>query len=57
MMEEKVKRKIARKSTSIKVDPELWKNAKIEAIKHDLELSDLVERALAKELTVLRREK
>lgn len=39
-----------RDSTSIKVDPDLWKEAKIEAIKRDMELSDLVETALRKEL-------
>ncbi len=39
-----------KESTSIKVDPELWKEAKIEAIRRDLALSDLVERALRKEL-------
>lgn len=36
--------------TSIKIDPQLWKEAKIEAIKRDVELSDLVEGALKKEL-------
>lgn len=39
-----------RESTSIKIDPELWKAAKIEAIKRDMDLSDLVEHALQKEL-------
>ena len=38
--------------TSIKIDPELWKAAKIEAIKRDTELSNLVEIALAKEIGV-----
>jgi hypothetical protein len=37
---------IKRESTSIKVNPELWKEAKIEAIRHDLEVSELVEQAL-----------
>lgn len=32
--------------TSVKVDPELWKEAKIEAIKQGKTLSDLVEEAL-----------
>jgi len=39
-----------REATSIKVDPELWKDAKIEAIKRDMDLSDLVEDAIRKEL-------
>lgn len=39
-----------REATSIKIDPHLWKEAKIEAIKRDVDLSDLVETALRKEL-------
>ncbi len=39
-----------RESTSIKVDPDLWKDAKIEAIKRDMDLSDLVEEAIRREL-------
>jgi len=38
--------KVVRVATSIKVNPEVWKKAKIEAIKHDLDLSDLVEEAI-----------
>jgi predicted HicB family RNase H-like nuclease len=41
--------------TSIKIDPQLWKEAKIEAIKHDIELSDLVERGLKSELQKLKK--
>lgn len=41
---------IKRESTSIKVDPELWKLAKIEAIRRDIDVSVLVELALKKEL-------
>jgi len=37
-------------STSIKIDPELWKEAKIEAIRRDMDVSELVELALRKEL-------
>ena len=36
--------------TSIRVDPELWKEVKIEAIRRDMEVSDLVENCLRKEL-------
>ena len=36
--------------TSIKVDPTLWKQAKIEAITRNVELSDMVEKALRKEI-------
>lgn len=32
--------------TSLKVNPELWKKAKIEALKHDLTLSNLVDEAI-----------
>jgi post-segregation antitoxin (ccd killing protein) len=39
-----------REATSIKVDPDLWKEAKIEAIKRDIDLSVLVETAIRKEL-------
>jgi predicted HicB family RNase H-like nuclease len=44
--------KTKRKTTSIKIDPELWKQAKIEAIKRDSDLSELVELALKKELNL-----
>jgi predicted HicB family RNase H-like nuclease len=32
--------------TSLRVDPELWKKAKIEAIKYDLTLGRLVDEAI-----------
>jgi len=51
---EKGKANIERKPTSIKIDPELWKEAKIEAIKQKMLLSELVERAVKKELVALR---
>ncbi len=38
-MPEKVK-------TSIKMDPELWKQAKITAIQHDMDLGELVEESI-----------
>jgi hypothetical protein len=41
--------------TSIKVDPELWKQAKIAAITNNMELSDLVERGLRSELDKLKK--
>lgn len=37
---------VKRESTSIKIKPDVWKNAKIEAIKQDMDLSELVERAI-----------
>jgi hypothetical protein len=37
---------IQRESTSIKIRPDIWKEAKIEAIRHDMELSELVEQAI-----------
>ncbi|KAA2283863.1 hypothetical protein [Candidatus Nitrosocosmicus sp. SS] len=36
--------------TSIKIDPDLWKEAKIEAITRNMDLSEMVEGALRKEL-------
>jgi predicted HicB family RNase H-like nuclease len=52
--EEKAKDKIERKPTSIKIDPKLWEEAKIEAIKQKMLLSELVERAVKKELVALK---
>lgn len=37
---------IKREATSIKIKPDLWKRAKIEAIQRDMDLSELVERAI-----------
>lgn len=36
--------------TSLRIDPELWKEVKIEAIRRDIDTSELVEVALRKEL-------
>lgn len=33
-------------SISIKIDPELWKTAKIEAVKHNITLTELLEEAI-----------
>ena len=41
---------LKRESTSIKIDPTVWKEAKIEAIRRDMGLSELVEEALRKEI-------
>jgi len=32
--------------TSLRVDPDLWREAKIEAVRHDMTLGDIVEEAL-----------
>jgi len=37
---------VQRETTSIKVNPELWKEAKIEAIRHGKTVSELVEEAI-----------
>ncbi|OLD55834.1 hypothetical protein AUI46_03315 [archaeon 13_1_40CM_2_52_13] len=37
---------VKRESTSLKINPELWKEAKIQAIRDDMELSQLVEKAI-----------
>lgn len=54
-MSPKVKDEIKRKTRSIKIDPNLWKDAKIEAVKREEDLSDLVEGAIRKELGKLKR--
>ena len=36
--------------TSIRVDPDLWKEVKIQAIREDMEVSELMERAIKHEL-------
>jgi hypothetical protein len=36
--------------TSIRIDPALWKEFKIEALRQDLQVSDLMERIIRKEL-------
>ena len=41
---------VRREATSIKIDPQLWKEAKIEAIRREIDVSELVEHALRKEL-------
>ena len=49
-MDTQEKEAVKRETTSIKIDPDLWKEAKIEAIRRDMELSELVEVALKQEL-------
>jgi hypothetical protein len=41
---------VKREPTSINVDPELWKKAKIEAINRGITVTELFENALTKEL-------
>ena len=38
--------KVKREATSIKIRPDVWKEAKIEAIHQDMDLSELVEVAI-----------
>ena len=40
--------RIEKETTSIKIDPELWKKARIQAIQHDLTMSRLIEEAVEK---------
>lgn len=42
--------------TSIKVDEELWKEAKVAAAKNDITLTELLNRALRKELEAIKSE-
>lgn len=44
--------KSERVTTSIKIDPELWKKAKVQAITQDMDLSEFVEDAIKKQLKV-----
>ena len=44
--------KTVKKRTSLKIERELWKKVKIEAIKRDMEAQNLVELALRKELNI-----
>lgn len=37
---------VHREATSIKIRPDVWKEAKIAAIRNDMELSELVEKAI-----------
>lgn len=39
-----------RDTVSIKIDPKLWKRAKIYVAKHDTTLSDLVEKSLIEKM-------
>ena len=39
-----------REVTSIKVDPELWKEVKIQAIREEIEVSEFMDRAIRHEL-------
>ncbi|AFU57446.1 hypothetical protein Ngar_c05020 [Candidatus Nitrososphaera gargensis Ga9.2] len=41
---------VKREPTSINVNPDLWKDAKIEAIKRGITVTELFETALAKEI-------
>jgi len=39
-----------REVTSIKVDPELWKEVEIQAIREEIEVSEFMDRAIKREL-------
>jgi len=45
------------KITSIRVDPELWKDARIQTIRDNITLQELIDEALRRELNRRRREK
>jgi hypothetical protein len=47
---------VKRESTSLKINPELWKEAKIQAIRDDMELSELVEKAILEYLAKIEHE-
>lgn len=41
---------MARKTTSLKIEPELWKEVKIHCITKDIDISDWIENVIRKEL-------
>ncbi|MFH1592710.1 MAG: ribbon-helix-helix protein, CopG family [Candidatus Woesearchaeota archaeon] len=41
---------MTRKTTSIKIDPELWKRVKKHCIDRDMDISDFIEQLLKKNL-------
>ena len=41
---------MARKTTSLKIDEELWKEVKIECIKRGIEISEYLEQLIKKDL-------
>ncbi len=43
-------KKINRETVSIRLDPELWKEAKIYAIRNDISIANLIESLLKKEI-------
>ena len=45
-MVRQIDRTIPKTTTSIKVNPEVWKEAKIEAIRHDMSTANLLEDAI-----------
>ncbi len=42
------KKQAIRKTTSIKINPDLWKDVKIYCLKNDVEVSEFVEKTLKK---------
>lgn len=44
-----------RVTTSIKIDPELWKRTKIYCIENNLDLSQLIEKLIKEELSKARK--
>jgi len=39
-----------RKTTSIKVEPELWKRVKVYCVEHDMDVSDFLEKIIKEKL-------
>lgn len=52
----KIEQTSEKAKTSIKVDPELWKTAKIASIQNNIELSQLVEDGLRYEINRLKKQ-
>lgn len=45
-MKERLSEEVRRANTSIKIDQDVWKEARIEAIRHDITVSELLEEAV-----------
>lgn len=50
MEELEAEEEIERVTTSLKIDPKLWKKAKMKALEREIKLYELVESALKKEI-------
>lgn len=43
---------MAQKTTSIKIDVDLWKDVKLHCVKNDMDISDYLEKLIRKDLKI-----